>query len=196
MPRKRAGTEKSFKPFFPNCRKTIAQKKAAKTRYSVESAIESHVATPFCLATSVMALFNPRCLEITTYTVGSSKATTNASVLAEKGLMILLGWRLSQPRINSNPINHMKNSWKVLPFHIASNDPGLSRYNHRSGTANAANGNSFKSVFSCSLRKDRTLCILNSTKPELTDITGGHPILKKHLFFLKFINSLSLMHIR
>src|SRR3972149_3849560 len=131
VPRKRAGTKKSFNPFLPNCRKTIMQKRAAKTRYSVESAIEFHVATPLCLDTSVMALFNPRCLDVTTYNVGSSKATTKARVLGEKGLVILLGCRLSQPRINSKAISHMKNNCK--------------------------------SVFSCFLRNDRTVCIFYLT---------------------------------
>jgi hypothetical protein len=84
----------------------------------------------------------------------------NAKDLAEIGLLILFVRRLSQPRINSKAINHTKNSWKVLPFHINSNEPGSKKYSHRSGTANASNGKSFISEFACSLRIDRMVCIL------------------------------------
>jgi len=36
IPMKRAGTEKSFSPLVPKGSKTIRQKRAVKTRYSVE----------------------------------------------------------------------------------------------------------------------------------------------------------------
>jgi len=83
-----------------------------------------------------------------------------ARVLAENSLVILLFWRFSQPRINSKAISHMKNSWKVLPFHIISNEFGCREYSQRNGTAKASNGNSFISVFACFLRIDRMVCIV------------------------------------
>jgi hypothetical protein len=113
-------------------------------------------------------------LDNTTYIVGSVSAATNARFLTEKDLEILLGWRLSQPRISSNAISHTKNSWKVLPFHMSSNEPASSRYSHKSGTANASNGTNFNSVSSCSLRNDRILCILYATKPGLPMIITVH----------------------
>jgi len=92
--------------------------------------------------------------------VGSKSTVMKAMFLAEKGLLILFGWMFSQLRINSKAISHTKKVWKVLPFHINSNDAGCSKYSHRSGAAKASNGDSFNSVVSCFLRSERTLCIL------------------------------------
>jgi len=83
-----------------------------------------------------------------------------AKVLAENSLLILLFWRFSQSRINSKAISHMKNSWKVLPFHINSNDAGCKEYSQRNGTAKASSGKSLISVLVCSLTVDRMVCIL------------------------------------
>lgn len=87
-----------------------------------------------------------------------------ARVLAEVSFPILFGFMFSQLRINSKAMSQMKNSWNVLPFHINSNELGSSKYSHRSGTANATNGNSFSSVFSCFWRNGRTACILRQTQ--------------------------------
>lgn len=80
--------------------------------------------------------------------------------MAESSLSILLSRRVSQLRINSNKINHTKNSSKVLPFHINSNDFGSKEYSQRSGTAKARSGKSLISVFVYFLRVDRMVCIL------------------------------------
>jgi hypothetical protein len=92
--------------------------------------------------------------------VGSASAAMKAKVLAENSLLILLSCKFSQPRISSKAISHMKNSWKVLPFHINSNEAGCREYSQRNGTAKASSGKSFISVFVCFLRVDRMVCIL------------------------------------
>jgi hypothetical protein len=54
----------------------------------------------------------------------------------------------------------MKNSWKVLPFHINSNDAGSSEYNQRKGTAKASNGKTFINVFMYFVRGEGMICVL------------------------------------
>lgn len=58
--RKKAGTEKAFSPLKPNCRSTMAQNAAVKTRYSVERGIELAQVTPLWVAQLVMAAFSPQ----------------------------------------------------------------------------------------------------------------------------------------
>lgn len=74
-----------------------------------------------------------------------------AKVLAEKSFRSLLDCRFSQPRINSSERSHMKKSWKVLPFHINSNDAGSNVYSHRNGIVKATIGRSFNMEFECFL---------------------------------------------
>src|SRR4030042_2395425 len=109
--------------------------------------------------------------------VGSASVMMNAKVLAENNLVILLVCSFSQSRINSKAISHTKNSWKVLPFHINSNDSralnsrrgsiGFNKgsivfntYSKITGTRKASSGNSLNSVLLCFLRMDRMVCIL------------------------------------